>query len=156
MVRLSTSRAICDVLFSSSTWSFRLGIQDNGVHPTTSVVPSLKNVAASRSHRIISARGTFYPDMDTYTRISPTSHVEPLILHTIHSLLCYFDLYIQFTYRHMDHSPATILSDRQDTSRRAPQSVHCVEAAELPLKMMAHAIYVTDRPSKVHQASQTD
>lgn len=56
----------------------------------------------------------------------------------------------------MDHSPATILSDRQDTSRRAPQSVHCLEAAELLLKMTAHAIYVTDGPIKDHQASQTD
>jgi hypothetical protein len=85
---------------------------------------SSAHFAARRSYRIISARATSYSNLDCYIRRSSTSHIEPLVLgyHTFASLL-FFDLHIQFTYHHLDHTPAPLF-DRQDISRRSSQRIH--------------------------------
>jgi len=105
---------------------------------------------------MISARATFCSDLDFYTRLLSTSHLEPSVLghHTFASLL-FFDLHILFTYQFSERSlPLYHLICR--TLPDGLPDLHWLEAAELLLKKMAHAIYVTDGRSQVHSASQTD
>jgi len=116
------------------------------------VVPSFKNVAASQSNRIIAAWGTFYPDMDTYTRLSPTSHMNPLILYTIHSLL------LLFWFTHSIYIPTYgplachyIIWSARYFQKSSPEC-SLSRSGRVATKDDGSRYYVTDGPSKVHQS----